>query len=277
MRLSSETVRISLRGVRGPRPRVRVRRRDRGEVATRAPRRVLVLVDRAARRGAQRGLEQRVHLRRREREVRHLVRARAGPVVAPHVRARRVVGLGPVEPRLRLGAPGAPPGVDALDAAEQDDVVLAAGDRGREPVDEHLRAVAADRRGDRGGGAPRRAGRGARPDPGTSTTAARRRRPCRRPRAATAAHRSPCRRRASASASRSIGSSARLGSATRCCVWPTPTMTGVRGSIGMARGAYRPSLAGLARGGFFGAGSSGPGGVGHVGTPGAAVSGQIER
>ena len=75
-----------------------------------------------------------------------------------------------------------------------------------------------------------------------------------------------------ASASRSIGSSAAVGSSTRCWVWPTPTSTGVRGSRGMGAAAYGAvGGVGLVHRG------RGSGGVGQVGTPGAALSGQIER
>ena len=48
-----------------------------------------------------------------------------------------------------LAAAGAPPRVDALGPADQDHRMVPAGDAGGEPVHEHLRGVAADRRGDR--------------------------------------------------------------------------------------------------------------------------------
>ena len=91
--------------VRGARPRVRVVGRDRGEPRPQLAHVPLVLVDAAAGRGAQRGLEQRVHHRAaRPRSARHLVLARAGPVVADHPLARRVVAGLPRELDARLAA-----------------------------------------------------------------------------------------------------------------------------------------------------------------------------
>ena len=80
----------------------------------------------------ERGLEQRVHRGGRDRAVGHLVLRGPGPAVADHDRARRVLGRRPVEHDLRLELAGLAPAVHALDATEQDDVVLAPADRGAE-------------------------------------------------------------------------------------------------------------------------------------------------
>ena len=136
------------RGVRGARPRVRVVCGDRGERRPELGDVLLVRVDAAPGLGAQRGLEQRVHQRRRDRTVAHLLVARSRPVVADHPRAGLVVAGLPLE--LDAGfAAGAPAGVHALGAPDEHDVALAALDAFGELVDEQLRAVATDRR-DRG-------------------------------------------------------------------------------------------------------------------------------
>ena len=82
-------------------------RGDGGEAAPQLRDEPLVVVDAAARGRAPGRLEQRVHLRRRQREVRHLVGARTRPVVAPDVRGTAgSSGVGPVKPGLRLRALG---------------------------------------------------------------------------------------------------------------------------------------------------------------------------
>ena len=234
MRLSADGVRISSGVYAVRRPRVRVRRpRPRRGATTGSPIARWCVVDVAARRV--RGS--------RSRTAGTPASARAprcaisywldpGPVVADDVRARRVVGLGPVEPRLRVDAAGPAPAVHALDAADEHDVVLAGEDRGAEPVHEHLRAVAA------GGGEDRRAGLDAEPpgeqragigvapredlDDRDGVDAQQRR-------AGVGAARRARRRRAGRSARRG-----RSGRRRAACAWPTPTMTGVRGSIGMS-------------------------------------------
>ena len=109
---------------------------------------LLVRVDAASRFGAQRGLEEGIYLRRRDRPVAHLLVARSRPVVADHPRAGFVVASLPVE--LDAGsAAGAPAGVHALGASDEHDVAVTALDVVGELVDEQLRAVATHRR-DRG-------------------------------------------------------------------------------------------------------------------------------
>ena len=110
--------------VRDPRPRVRIAGRDRGEARPHLAHVALVLVDAVAELRPQRGLEERIHHRRRDREVRHLVLARAGRVVADDERARRIVARLPLELDPRL-APRPPAGVHALGAADEHDVAVA--------------------------------------------------------------------------------------------------------------------------------------------------------
>ena len=105
----------------------------------------LVLVDRPAVGGAQRGLEQRVHERGRDGGVRHLVVARSGPGVADHPVARRVVARLPRQLDAWFAA-RAPAGVHRLAAADQRHVELAPLDARAQLVAQQLRAVAADGR-----------------------------------------------------------------------------------------------------------------------------------
>ena len=101
---------------------------------------------RAPGRGAQRGLEQRVHhASARPRRGASRTSLAPGPVVADDPLARRVVARLPVELDAGLAA-GPPAGVHALGAADEHDVALAALDAVGQLVDEQLRAVAADRR-----------------------------------------------------------------------------------------------------------------------------------
>ena len=104
-----------------------------------------MLVDRASGVGPKGGLEQRVDLGGSDGGVRHLVVVRPWPRVAHHSRARRVIGLGPVQPGLGL-APGPPPRVHALRAADEDGAGVAPRDVGGELVHEELGRVAADGR-----------------------------------------------------------------------------------------------------------------------------------
>ena len=115
------------RGVRGARPRVRVVGGDRGERRPELGDVLLVRVDAAPRFGAQRGLEQRIHQRRRDRAVAHLLVARSRSVVADHPRAGLVVAGLPVELDAGLAA-GPPAGVHALGAPDEHDVAVAALD-----------------------------------------------------------------------------------------------------------------------------------------------------
>ena len=127
MRLSGETVRISLGRVRRARPRVGILGRDRREARPDLAHVPLVLVDVAARGVPQRGLEQRIHHRRCDREVRGLVFAGARAAVADHPIARRVVAGLPRELDARL-ATRPPPRVHRLGAADQRDIEFVALD-----------------------------------------------------------------------------------------------------------------------------------------------------
>ena len=123
--------------VRDARPRVRVVGGHRGEPGPERADVRLVLRDRSFRRGPQRGLEQRVHVRGCDGPVRLLdvVRARSG--IADHVGARRSVVGRPFEMDARL-APCSPARVHRFGSADHDDVGVAGHDRGRHLVHEEL-------------------------------------------------------------------------------------------------------------------------------------------
>ena len=216
--------------------------------------------------GAQRGLEQRVHhasARPRGAPSRtSLEPGRSSPITHAHGASSPVV---PVE--LDAGLATRPPaGVHALGAADQHDVALAALDRVRELVDEQLRAVAADGR-DRGRrGARCRAAGEERARVGVAP-----RDDLRRPRR--------CRRVEQRRAPRvALGERGRVGeqvdrrarrrsAGTRCDVWPTPTMTGRAGISHESRTLRGQSRLDRRLGAS----------TGHAGSPGAALSRQIER
>ena len=156
--------------------------------------------------------------------------------------------------------------------------MLTASDRRGQPIDEHLGRVAADRRADRAAG--RRA------DAAAEQRARVRVLPREHVDDRDGVDASPSsdrrRLRVGVGGARGHGEQIdrlkrRCGVSTRCWVWPAPTSTGVRGSMGMGQAPYRRPPAARVRLGrralVVGIGR----GVGQVGTPGAALSGQIDR
>jgi hypothetical protein len=102
-----------------------------------------VLVERPARRGAQRVLEHRIDLGGEAEGARHLRVAGPRALVAEQLgRDRGGVLHGPVEPQLVGPAPGALPGGHRLGAGEEGHADIAALDGERGLVHEQLGAVA---------------------------------------------------------------------------------------------------------------------------------------
>ena len=130
---------------RFPRPCMRIGGRDLRERRPQLAHVPLMLVDRPTRGRAERGLEEGIDQRRRDRQMGRFVVARAGPIFADHPPAGRVVARFPHQLDSWFSA-RPPPRVDALGAAEQRDIELAPLYPLGELVDEQLWTVAADGR-----------------------------------------------------------------------------------------------------------------------------------